>query len=103
MLDESGSTPRRRSLSVTQVQPPPMADSSELAELGSRPHLHPSWNRKIAWELFVRNNPFIHGADAAYFPNYSIHSPEQVEILRQELARVGDRLRRELDRVKSKS
>jgi hypothetical protein len=103
LLDEGRNTSRARALYVTQVQPPPVADSSKLAELGSRPHRHPSWNRKIAWELCVLNNPFIQGADAAYFPNYSVHSPEQVEVLRQELTRVGDRLRRELDRVKSKS
>ena len=48
------------------------------------------------------NNPFIYGADATYLPEYSIHSPEQVNRLRQELIRAGDRLRTELARVKSK-
>jgi hypothetical protein len=101
-LDDDRNSPRERQLIIRRARPTPEDDASELSALGSRPFRHPSWDRKAAEELSRLRNPFIHGADAAYFPDYSIHSPEQVCLLRQNLVRVGDKVRRELDRVKSK-
>jgi hypothetical protein len=102
-LDDNRNTPRASNLPISRSEPTPEDDGSELSSLGSRPFRHPSWSRKAAEELLKLKNPFTHGADAAYLPEYSIHSPEQVGLLRQDLIRVGDRVRRDLDRVKSRS
>jgi hypothetical protein len=102
-LDDDWNTSRASNLPISRADATPVDDATELSSLGSRPFRHPSWDRKAAEELLKHNNPFTQGADAAYFPDYSIHSPEQVRLLQQDLARVRDRMRRELDRVKSKS
>jgi hypothetical protein len=101
-VDDGRNTPRARDLYLRKAESPPETDVSELADLGSRPFRHPAWDRQVAEELLRLNNPFTHGADAAYMPDYSVHSPEQVLILGQELIRVTDRVRRELDRVRAK-
>ena len=85
-----------------RVKPTSEGDASELGALGARPFRHGEWEHRDAEEYARLNNPFIYGADATYLPEYSIHSPEQVDRLRQELIRAGDRLRTELARVKSK-
>lgn len=97
---DAGNTPRSRQIYLKKVEPPPETDLEELADLGFRPFRHPAWDRRAAESS--QNNPFIHGLDATYSPDYSIHSPEQVLTLREELARAGERLRRQLDRVPSK-
>jgi hypothetical protein len=103
VVDDRTNKPRNKTLFIHWQQAQEDYDpSSELSNLGSRPFRHPSWDRKAAWELARLNNPFLHGAEAAYFPEYSIHSPEQVEILRREVHPARARLQRELDRVKSK-
>jgi hypothetical protein len=102
VLDDSRDTPRSRDIYIRRVKPTSEGDASELGALGARPFRHGSWDRRDAEEWARLNNPFIHGADATYLPDYSIHSPEQVDRLRQELIRAGDRLRTELARVKSK-
>lgn len=101
-LDDDRNTSRSRDLYIKRVQPAPEDDGSELFALGSRPFRHPSWGRRVAEELMKLRNPFIQGADAAYFPDYSIHSPEQVRRLRRDLIQVSDRMRCELERVKSR-
>jgi hypothetical protein len=103
VVDDRTNEPRNKTLFIHWQRAQEDYDSSsELSNLGSRPFRHPSWDRRAAGELGRLNNPFLHGADAAYFPEYSIHSPEQVEILRRELHPARARLQRELDRVKSK-
>jgi hypothetical protein len=101
-LDDTRNTPRSRHFYLKKVEPPPETDLTELADLGSRPFRHPAWDRQCAEEFLRQHNPFIHGRDAAYDLDYSIYSPEQVLTLRQELARVSDRVRRQLDRVRTK-
>jgi hypothetical protein len=101
-LDVTRNTPRSKYIYLKKVETPPETDLTELADLGSRPFRHPAWDRRVAEELLRQNNPFIHGRDAVYEPDYSIHSPEQVLTLRKELARVSDQVRRQLDRVRSK-
>ena len=102
VLDDSRDTPRSSNIYFRRVKPTSEGDASELAALGARPFRHGEWEHRDAEEYARLNNPFIYGADATYLPEYSIHSPEQVDRLRQELIRAGDRLRTELARVKSK-
>jgi hypothetical protein len=103
VLDDSRDTPRSRVIYFRRVKPTSEGDASELGALGARPFRHGSWDHRDPEEWERLNNPFIYGADATYLPDYSIHSPEQVDRLRQELIRAGDRLRTELARVKSKT
>jgi hypothetical protein len=99
VVDDRTNEPRNKTLFLHWRQAQGDYDRfSELSNLGSRPFRHPAWDR----EVLRLNNPFLQGADAAYFPDYSIHSPEQVEVLRRELTQARARLGCELDRVKSK-
>jgi hypothetical protein len=102
VFDDSRDTPRSSITYMKRVRPTSEGDASELGALGARPFRHGTWALRDAEEWERLNNPFIYGADATYLPDYSIHSPEQVDRLRQELIRAGDRLRTELARVKSK-
>ncbi len=102
VLDDSRDTPRPSVIYMRRVKPTSEGDASELGALGARPFRHGTWALRDAEEWERLNNPFIYGVDATYLPDYSIHSPEQVDRLRQELIRAGDRLRTELARVKSK-
>jgi hypothetical protein len=98
--DDASNTAGSRQIYIKKVESPPEADLVELLDLGSRPFRHPAWNRRAVDD--PQNNPFIHGGENVYTYDYSIHSPEQVLTLRQELARVGDRVRRQLDRIPTK-
>ncbi len=87
-LDEDRNMARQRDFYIKSCEPPDT--SSELLALGSRPFRHPSWDRKAFDELWKRVNPFLDGRDAVHIPNYSVHSPEQVVRLHQEIEEVGD-------------
>jgi hypothetical protein len=74
---------------------------AELPSLGCRPHRHARWDRKAAseaigvlWERLAAGQP----TSPVYWPLYSIHSPEQVVLLFEELSIVHESVRPYLDR-----
>ena len=92
VLDDSRDTPRSGVIYIRRVKPTSEGDASDWA-LARGPSDTARGTCRDAEEWERLNNPFIYGADATYLPDYSIHSPEQVHRLRQELIRAGDRLR----------
>lgn len=76
-------------------------DVSELAAFGSRPFRHRSWSAESMAAELKTKNPFFDGFDSVYIPDYSIHSPSQVQELRQDLARVHEGVRQVLENTKS--
>jgi hypothetical protein len=101
VLDDARNEPRNRSACITRSETP-WDESTELAALGCRPVRYPSWDRKATQEQWKIHNPFIEGQDAVHQPEYSVHPPDRVERIRQDLALVGEDFRRTLGRVKSK-
>jgi hypothetical protein len=102
VLDDGRNEPRNRSIFIKRAETSPWDEPPELAAVGCRPLRHRSWDRKVAAEQLEGHNPFREGAYVVHYPEYSVHPPEQVELLRQDLARVEDGLRGALGRVKSK-
>lgn len=99
--DDGRNTPRAKYLHVRDVEPAPEGLAPELSEMSCRPFRHPSWDPLAYREQWKHKNPFIDGIDAMYIADYSVHSPEQVLLIRDELERVSDRVLDQLGLVKS--
>lgn len=101
VLDDNRNEPRNRSVFIKRVETP-WDESTELAALGCRPIRHPSWDRKAAEAQWKLHNPFLEGPDVMHQPEYSVHPPDRVEQLREDLDRARDGILCTLGRVKSK-